>query len=432
MKPKIQLWDIVRIVVPLVISAYLLRKAWENGLDLRVYWAGARAFVNGDDLYARGLQETLNGGMAFTYPPFAAALFSPMAFLPFELVKISQALLSLAMACTLGTLITRFLVYCRVLRSEHTRGQFLLTVGLITGLVLMLGPWRVTLSVGQINPLLMVLVVLDLIRPTRGHSKAFLPQGILTGIAAGIKLTPLTFLLYFVIRKDFKSAARMLGTFLATVTLMWVLTPSYSVQYWLSSLLDTNRVGSLLMYENVSIRGFVARFRIDDGTSTALWVIGAVAAISLGALAIHRQRESDNQWVAVSATALVMLLVSPVSWDHHWVWLAVIIPAVMGSWSLARPRSFHLREFARSWAGVLTLFTVGGFALGSALAAQLTGTENRLVGVSTLSEVAAELGMFGGMLILGWFALSPTCSGRDASRRPGATVRQSAAFNESA
>lgn len=432
MKPKILLWNVVRSLVPLLISAYLLRKAWGNGLDLRVYWAGAKAFVEGGDLYARGLPETLNGAMAFTYPPFAAALFSPMAFLPFEVVKITQASFSLAIAGILGALITRFLVGCGVLPTQSRRSQFLLTAAFITGLVLMIGPWRVTLSVGQINPILMLLVVLDLLRPMRGHTRDVLPQGILTGIAAGIKLTPLTFLLYFVVRKDFKSAARMLGTFVATVSLLWLVAPSYSARYWLSSLMDTNRVGSLLMYENISIRGLIARLRIDDGASTALWVIGAILAIGLGVLAVHRQRDSGNQWAAVSATALVMLLISPVSWDHHWVWVAVIIPAVMGTWSLARPTSFQPREFAKSWAGMLAGFTVVGFALGASLAAQFTGTQNRLESVSTLSEVAAELGMFGGMLILGWFAFSPACDPGGALRRAEAAARQRAAFAEGA
>lgn len=410
LKPKIQLWDLVRIVVPLLISVYLLRKAWNNGLDLRVYWAGAKAFVSGGSLYAPVLPETLNGGMAFTYPPFAAAIFSPMAFLPFDTVKIIQALFSLAIALILGILITRYLASRGVLRTESGRGQFLLTAGFVAGLVLMTGPWRVTLSVGQINPVLMLLVVVDLLTPRRGRMERFMPQGMLTGIAAAIKLTPLTFLLYFVVRRDFKSAFRMLAAFAATVSLMWLITPSYSLQYWLSALIDTNRVGALSMYENVSIRGLVARFRIDDGTSTAIWVIASIVAVGLGALAVYRQRRSNDQWPAVSATALVMLLISPVSWDHHWVWVAVIVPAVVASWARAQSRPFQVRAFVRSWACALVVVTMSAFASGAALAAQFTGTQDRNLGVSTLSEVAAELGLFSGMLVLCWLAFSPTCS----------------------
>jgi alpha-1,2-mannosyltransferase len=403
-KQNIKLWDIVRLLVPLLIATFLFGQALLDGLDLKVYWAAAKEFTSGGELYAPGLPGTPYGGMAFTYPPFAAAILAPMAILPVRIALVLQTLSNLVIAAVIGGVITQYLARNGVVRAPAGRMQFLLTSAFITGLMLLAGPWRNSLALGQINPLLMVLIVLDLLVTTRRHPQGFLPRGLLTGIAAGIKLTPLVFLLYFIARGEFKSAARMAGAFAATVALMALAAPSLSLQYWLSALQDTNRVGTLARFENISLRGFVARLNLDAHTASIAWILASAAIVALGAATIYRLRRQHDGWAAVSATALVMLLISPVSWSHHWVWVAVIVPALIGRYAQTSPRPFRPSALIRSWPGVLAVLVVVSFALQPPEAAKLSGSPQPYAAISTFSEVVVELGIFTAFLVLAWFA----------------------------
>ncbi|MGZ4663059.1 MAG: glycosyltransferase 87 family protein [Arthrobacter sp.] len=425
MKKKIELWDILRILVPLLVAGYLFQQAMLDGLDLKVYWAAARELATGGDLYAPGLPGTPYGGMAFTYPPFAAAIMAPMAFLPANVALVIQTVSNLVIAGVLGGGITRYLMVKGAVRVAPGAAQWLLTSAFIAGLMLLLGPWRNSLALGQINPLLMLLIVADLLGSTRRRPNGLVPRGILSGIAAGIKLTPLVFLLYFVVRKDFKSAARMVASFAATVGLMALMTPNLSLRYWLTALRDTSRVGTLSRFENISLRGFIARLHVDDSLGNVLWIGASLAVIALGAVTVYRLRSVPDQWQAVSATALVMLLISPVSWSHHWVWVALVIPAIIGRTVPTGPEAFSWLRFLRSWPGMLTVLTVAAFALQPPEAAKLSGSPEPYAAISAFSEVVAESGMFAALLLLVWFGVSRTGSLREKPRllpEPGPKV----------
>ena len=405
MKEKNTSWVTAWLIVPLVIAVFLFWSALQDGLDLRVYWAGSREFIMGGDLYAPGLPGTPYGGMAFTYPPFAAAVLSPLAFLPVEVALIVQTLGNFVLAAVIGALVARYLILRSAVPAPGRPVRYLTISLVIAGLILVLGPWRNSLALGQINPLLMALITLDLLGASRRHPNGYLPRGVLTGIAAGLKLTPLVFLLYFVVRGDFKSAARMAGTFVATVGLMALLAPSLSAQFWLSALRDTTRVGTLARFENISLRGFVARLNLEPGAASLLWIAASLAVIALGAIAIHRTGREPDQWVPVSAAALVMLLISPVSWSHHWVWVAAVVPALIGRYAQTHSQPFSFPRFLGSWPGALSVLLVASFALQPPEAALLSGSPAPYADISAFSEVVVEFGIFAAVLILAWFAV---------------------------
>ena len=61
--------------------------------------------------------------------------------------------------------------------------------------VLAVEPIRTTLGYGQVNTMLMALVVADLL-PDRPGERRRIPQGTLIGLAAAIKLTPMLFVVF--------------------------------------------------------------------------------------------------------------------------------------------------------------------------------------------------------------------------------------------
>ena len=127
--------------------------------------------------------------------------------------------------------------------------------------VLNLGPWRETLAFGQINILLMGVMAADLLSRNRHWTNGFPGTGFLVGVAAGIKLTPLVFGLYFLMRKDWRGLLNMGAGFAGTVLVGWLLRPAESLQFWLEILPDTSRIGGAGYVDNLSTQGCAPALR---------------------------------------------------------------------------------------------------------------------------------------------------------------------------
>nr|BFF03367.1 hypothetical protein GCM10020241_50420 [Streptoalloteichus tenebrarius] len=163
------------------------------------------------------------------------------------------------------------------------------------------------------------------------------PRGALIGVAAAIKLTPAGFLLYFAARRQWRPVVVGGASFLVCTGLAWAVTPGNSADFWFRAVLDPSRVGGLAYAGNQSLRGAIERFDLPGSTGKLLWVALAAAAVVVAALLAHRTRDDEHGevvgWFAVAAAAL---LISPVSWSHHWVY-AVPFTLALGYWAAARP-----------------------------------------------------------------------------------------------
>ena len=187
-----------------------------------------------------------------------------------------------------------------------------------------------TIYLGQVNLLLMAVILADLCQP---GSRRF--KGIATGLAAGIKLVPLVFIPYLLLTRRLRAAAMATGAFAATVILGFILVPGDSSDWWLHGLFFADgRTGFVGWGGNQSLRGLLTRLAGSVNGATAWWVAAAlvVAVAGLGC-AVLLDRVGHTM-LAILATALVGLLDSPISWDHHWVWA---VPGVMAAgWYAAR------------------------------------------------------------------------------------------------
>jgi alpha-1,2-mannosyltransferase len=177
-------------------------------------------------------------------------------------------------------------------------------------------PVQRTLHTGEVDLLLMLLVVRDLTNTGRRW------QGAGVGVAAGFKLVALIFIPYLLITGRYRQAGTAAGAFAATVAAGTLLLPQASGPWWLGgAFLDPDRTGFVGYLPNQSLFGMVTRLA---GTvpATAVWVTLTVLAGGSGlvlAALVHRQGRPVHGWVLCAVTGLV---VSPVSWDHHWVWIA--------------------------------------------------------------------------------------------------------------
>nr|WP_051476902.1 glycosyltransferase 87 family protein [Arthrobacter sp. Br18] len=168
----------------------------------------------------------------------------------------------------------------------------------------------------------MVLIAADLLRPA-----GRVPRGLLIGLAAGIKLTPLAFGLIFLVRKDWRAVGALGAGFLATAAIGWLAAPGESAAFWFGAMTDPARVGDTTDIYNVSLNSLLAHLGAGGTLRQSLWILASLAVVMLGYAAIRRAEGDGDLVRAISANAVVMLAISPISWFHHWVWIAFLIPA---------------------------------------------------------------------------------------------------------
>ena len=278
--------------------------ALRYAIDIDVYRAGARAFLEGDNLYTRSYEV---GGITlpFTYPPLAAILFIPVALVPYPVALVGWTLASAVL-----------LWWCLVIVLRHAvpAVNHRVIATWILPLALLAEPVRETLGFGQINIILMALVLADTL--TR---RPWLPRGVLIGLAAAIKLTPAVFILVFIVRRQWRDAAVTflsgVGFTLAAAPVSW----RNSWTYWLDTLTDTGRIGGEAYASNQSIRGVLARLaEPGEQADRLLWLVLVIGALGLIIVAMLR---AQTMLATVLLASTAALLCSPVSWSHHWVWL---------------------------------------------------------------------------------------------------------------
>lgn len=301
---------------------------WHGYIDLQVYRNGARVWLDGGDLYGP-MPPVMGLGLPFTYPPLAAAFFVPLALMPLavaEVVVLVTSLLSLAVAL--------WVVLVRI-RPELDRISVLTVVIAGVGLAQFLEPVRQTVNFGQINLILMAAITVDVL-----VRKPFWPRGMLIGIAVSIKLIPAAYLLYFLLRRDWKAAATMVVSAAGAVGVGFLLFPSDSVQYWFHTVTDTGRIGTPYFAGNQSIKGTLFRLGLDESVATGLWLLLSALTVALAAVWMYRLIGAGRDVSALLVNAAAVLLVSPVSWSHHWVWVAPALVVAVDQATRRRSRGF--------------------------------------------------------------------------------------------
>ncbi len=315
---------------------------FENATDARVYRAGAATVLDAGPLYDAPVLWRLH----FTYPPFAAVVFVPLALLTEAVANIVWWTIGFAA-------LTGVIGMC--LRSLRYRpdGRLIMFAALLAISSTALEPIRTTIWLGQVNLLVMTLILVDLVF----LSTTSRWRGVAIGIAAGIKLTPLFAVVYLLVTRQWRAAATALATFAATVMIGFLAVPADSWTYWTRHLTDTERIGRADSPANQSVRGFVSQMlsNFDIGrfaepapggpvfvAPTWLWLPLALVVAALGLLAAVVAHRDGRDVLAATIVGMTMCAVSPFAWGHHWVWC---VPLFVVALDLAMRQG----STARSW-----------------------------------------------------------------------------------
>ena len=370
-----------------VAAIYLVRLGHGIGLagyriDLDVYRTGAKVLLHGGDLYGRLPRIGDGHELPFTYPPFAALSFIPFAILGYGMAN--WLLTAVTIACAAASL------WCFAASTPGEAGarmRRLLPWALPAALLL--EPVRSTLTYGQINALLMALVTVDcLTRAPRW------PRGIGVGIAAALKLTPAVFVLFFLLRRDLRAAARAGLAFAACTGAGFALAPHDSLRYWTHLVYQPGRAGGIAYAANQSILGALARLGLTDPARAWLWLALSLLAAALAVTAMRGALKANQMTHALVLNAAAGLLISPISWSHHWVWAAPALLTCLATTAADRWRPPTLAVLALLTFAIAPHWLLpagGGRELHWAWWQQAVGDSYALIGLAVLTRAAIKV-----------------------------------------
>lgn len=294
--------------------------------DLEIYKGAISSALSGQPLYDWVYVHPTVHGLGFTYPPFAALVLAWLVPMELLTAKVIWTVLTLAVAIAcLALLVRTALVAQHPEVAPSLAGQVAWTAGLAIPFLLSY-PFLHDLVVGQVSLFVIALALFDHQLPRRW-------QGVLIGLAAAIKLTPLVFVPYFLITRQWRQAAVALGTFLGASLIAFVVMPQASVAYWTDKLWQTGRVGRTDSTVNKSLLGLLVR-GWGDGTAVHLiWLLLAAVVAVLAYWWAWRSYRSGDLLGATLMVGSLSVAVSPISWPHHQLWLVLV-----AAWWLLQPR----------------------------------------------------------------------------------------------
>ena len=284
-------------------------------LDFAVYVLGSHHLVDGQ-LYHASLPYAPY--LPFTYPPFAALVFTPLAVLARPTAQVVWAVVNTA------SLFGIIALSLRAVRPRIDRARLVMWSVVLLGPAGQLDPVRLTLYFGQVNLVLCFALLADL-TTTLEFGGVRLPRGVLVGIAAAVKLVPLVFVPYLFVTRQVRAGWTALVTFAACSLLATALDPSTSWSYWTKYATDAARVGNPWYISNQSLQGTLDRLAHRSLSSAVVDALGAVVLVAGIAVARWAWRDS-SPFLGVVVCATTGMIVSPITWEHHLVWA---VPALV-------------------------------------------------------------------------------------------------------
>lgn len=281
-------------------------------VDLKVYVDGAHHLFDGTlyDFFSEPLH------LPFTYPPFSALLFGLIAWLPWTLLRIGWQ------AASFGAVALMIHATLRLLgrAGKGARNPLPNIVGIVvtaTALAVWLEPVRTTFNYGQINLFLAALLLAG------AASTKEWAAGASVGLAAGIKLVPAITGLYYLLQRRWTAVVAAIVSFAVTIGIALIFLPSETIRFYTELMLDPGRTGPVWSAINQSWRGTLARLAGHDVSTS--WVVASAITIVIGVTATWWSLRAGDRTGAFLAVQFVGLLVSPISWSHHWVWVLPLL-----------------------------------------------------------------------------------------------------------
>lgn len=345
----IAVWAFVIAAAAGQVAGAFLRPPGERLTDLNVYWGAVRLMLRGGDLYGFSGHD----GAPFTYPPFAGLLFVTIAVFPEVVIQVLW---------TAVTLIAVVFAGCLLRDAVVGRTGTLPALPVVCLLLFLSAPVSSNIRFGQISFFLGVLVLIDCLDTVPARYR-----GVATGVATAIKLTPAIFIAYWCVSGQWRKAITASAAFLASTALAWLILPAESIRFWFTEIWSVDRIGNIVTTGNQSLNAVLLRFDVADDARTL--AVGGLGLLVVGIAFYRAVRASRRGWNLAAAVIVgaAGLVVSPVSWTHHQIWLVFAALCVVSA-----HRKYNIAwSVSVAFLMIAPVTSVGGDLLGDAVAGNL-------------------------------------------------------------
>lgn len=306
-------------------------------VDFKCYFAASRGWLEGKNIYdfqqltdvAEARPDTQGTLYPYLYPPTLAILLTPLTKLQLWGASFVWHLLSVGLSIVAVLLGIRL---CRAVvppNSNLARTSFFLPA-VAVGLLFLL-PFSIQFEWGQVNVLVMVLILLALWQSYERDRD--LSAGALLACAALIKFTPAYLLLYFFCQKR----CRVVVGFIvagAVLILPMLLIPSGRASWWqFFEFLPSTGYGKTIagLYPplgpaNFSIAGFWARLTTNTSLVAGLTYASLIALVLIVVGMHYRLRGQASAKLLLLSHLVIMVVAAPYAYLHH---VTFIYPGVL-------------------------------------------------------------------------------------------------------
>jgi alpha-1,2-mannosyltransferase len=321
-------WIAALAAVEPLVRGYLSSAPDQRLVDLNVYRTGGLSVLQGQPLYRVLTQPPQL--LPFTYPPLAALFAVPLALMPWPAAQLVWVLfVYLPLAVVIGYAFAPLLD--RVCRAPGSAWLRAAAFAVLFAACAYLFPVRDEIRFGQVDTVLLAMAVADCAARTPRW-----PRGALVGLAAAVKLIPGIFIVYLWLSGRRRAAVTAVIAAVACTLGAWLLLPQDSVSYWTSAVFDSGRLGANSGTSNQSLRGMLLRLFVPGTAPAAVWAVIAAAVAVAGFAMVRRLARQSREMEAIAVTALLGVLLSPVSWIHHFIVVVVAIGAILADGRIAR------------------------------------------------------------------------------------------------
>jgi alpha-1,2-mannosyltransferase len=353
-RPNTRRLLLLAVVTAAVVAAQMWYGNRHHFLDLRIYVNAVRWWADGNPLYAFAHDDPIQGRLGFTYPPFAALVLAPLGALGFR-----ASIVLFVVGTAVAVALTSFWLVRPIARRHGVPLWFACALAL--PLISTLEPIRETVTFGQINMLLVVLVLTDLLIVAPRWPRL---AGIGIGIAAAIKLTPAIFIIYLLITRRWRAALTATATAAGATLLAAAVAWHDSWHFWTAALWETGRVGHTDRIANQSVFGLLARLTAPQDPNLLIWLAIVLPLAGYGLWRARRAALAGDEVVGLTITGFVGGLASPITWPHHLFWFVPALLVLVDVGLRAGERKpWPLALAGLSWASV-TVSVISLFELG--------------------------------------------------------------------
>lgn len=282
-------------------------------IDLHIYFAAVKEAFPGH-LYDFKFLPT---GLGFAYPPFAALVLKPITALSFTAVDHGWLLATVVASVAFVALALRELPAMPAVPGYRT---------VMVAACVWAAPIYLTARIGQINAFLALAVLVDFVAARRDRPWA----GVLTGLAAALKLTPAIAVLAMVACGYRRAAGRAVASAAAVTALAFAVAWHDSWRYWTSAVFDVRRVGTLSNGFSNSLRRMLTLTHMPSILQAGVWAVLTIALLVVAYLRARRAGEQGNPLAALVIVTCCGFAIAPITWSHHLYFFVLVLPLVIG------------------------------------------------------------------------------------------------------